>query len=126
VLQNLAYVAQYGGDWEQAKALFAEALSSSQELDDKGSISNSLAGLAGMIGMLGKPECAARLYGAAEALREAIGLHIQAGDRPDYERSVAATRAQLDAEAFEQLWEQGRAMPLDRAIGEALEAAEEN
>jgi hypothetical protein len=106
--------------------LFAEALSSSQELDDKSSISSSLAGLAGVIGTLGEPERAARLFGAAEALREAIGVSIQAGDRPDYERSVAATRARLDAEAFEHLWEQGRGAPLDRAIGDALEATEGN
>ena len=121
VLQNLAYVAQYGGNWEQAKALFTEALNTSQELDDRSSISSSLAGLAGIIGILGEPERAARLFGVAEALREAIGVNIQAGDRPDYERSLAATRAKLDDATFDDLWGQGRVMSLDQAIAYALE-----
>ena len=105
----------------KSEALFAEALSSSQELDDKGSISGSLAGLAGIIGILGDPERAARLFGAADALQDAIGVHIHASDRPDYERSVAATRAQVDAETFDHLWKEGRAMPLNQVIEYALE-----
>ena len=54
VLLDLAYVAQYWKDWEQAKALFTEALFTSQELVDKSSISTSLAGIAGITGM-GEP-----------------------------------------------------------------------
>lgn len=120
VLLNLAYVAQYWKDWEQAKALFTEALFTSQELVDKSSISTSLAGIAGITGILGKPERAARLFGAAEALRETIGAQIQAGDRPDYERSVAATRDQLDAETFAQRWAEGKALGLEAVLEDAL------
>ena len=119
-LQNLAYVVQYRGALEQAKTLFAELLNTSQELEDRYSISSSLAGLAGIIGILGEPERAASLFGTAEILRETIGANIPAGDRADYERSVAGTRTQMDSKTFESLWQQGREMPLNQVIDYAL------
>jgi predicted ATPase/DNA-binding CsgD family transcriptional regulator len=120
VLQNLGYVVQYRGDLEGAKVLFAESLNSSHELDDRFSIAGGLGGLAGIIGLQGEPERAIKLFGAAEALRATIGADIAEGDRLDYERSVAAARTLVDVETFERLWNQGRAMPLDQVINDAL------
>jgi hypothetical protein len=67
------------------------------------------------------PERTARLLGAAEALRAAIGLPLPPAERPDYERTVAAARAQLDEAAFATAWAQGRAMSLDQLVAYALE-----
>ena len=38
----------------------------------------------------------------------------------EYERGVAAVRAQLDAPAFAAAWADGRALRLEQAIAEAL------
>ena len=43
---------------------------------------------------------AARLYGAAEALREAIGVPVPEGDRPRYERHTAIASSLVDGEAW--------------------------
>jgi len=63
---------------------------------------------------------AVRLFGAAEALRSEIGAPLQPGIRGDYDRSVAALRAQLDEQKFIKSWVDGRAMNLDQAIDFAL------
>jgi len=63
---------------------------------------------------------AARLWGAAEALREQIGTPMWPVDRPDYEAAVAAARAALDNEAFDAAWQAGRALSWEQAVDEAL------
>jgi hypothetical protein len=39
----------------------------------------------------------------------------------DYDRQVKAVRAILTAEAFDQAWDEGRAMSLDEAVRYALD-----
>ena len=41
-------------------------------------------------------------------------------DRADYDRDVAAIRAQLDETTFAAAWAAGRALSLEQAIAEAL------
>ena len=63
----------------------------------------------------------ARVFGATEALREAICAPMPPVERPDYDRAVAAARAQLGEVAFSSGWAEGRAMTLEQAIAHALE-----
>jgi hypothetical protein len=64
---------------------------------------------------------ACRIWGAAERLREAIGSPMPPGDRPDYERRVAAARAAMgDDAAFTRAWQDGRAMTQEQAMEYAL------
>jgi non-specific serine/threonine protein kinase len=62
------------------------------------------------------PERAARLFGASERLREEIVAPIHLNERADYESAIAAARAALGDDAFEQAWAEGRAMTLDEAV----------
>ena len=64
---------------------------------------------------------ACRLFGAAEALREAGGWPLAPAHRPEYEHQVAAVRDTLGETAFAAAWAQGRALPLERALALALE-----
>jgi tetratricopeptide (TPR) repeat protein len=63
---------------------------------------------------------AARLFGAAEALREATGYALERLNRSAYERSIAAIHAQLDEPSFSAAWVVGRTMSLEQAIAYAL------
>jgi hypothetical protein len=65
-------------------------------------------------------ERAARLWGAAEALREAIGALLPTSERPEYDRRVAVARSTLGEEAFATAWAEGAAMSLERAVEFAL------
>jgi DNA-binding NarL/FixJ family response regulator len=49
-----------------------------------------------------------------------LGYPLPPEDRPAHERAVAAARADLGAEAFAAAWAEGRALPLEQVIQEAL------
>ena len=77
-------------------------------------------------------ERAARLFGAAAALRAtlsdaaprgfSLGLAPQSCD--EYERQVAATRAALGAEAFAAAWAAGMALTPEQVRADALQEAD--
>jgi hypothetical protein len=69
----------------------------------------------------GRPQEAARLLGAAEALLKASGSTWWPADRVEYERNLATLRAALSEAAFAAAWAEGQAMTLERAIAYALE-----
>jgi DNA-binding NarL/FixJ family response regulator len=60
-----------------------------------------------------------RLFGAAEALRAAIGAAEPRGNARA-EAALAPARAALGEEGFLAAWEAGRALPLADAVAEAL------
>ncbi|MFL5801446.1 MAG: ATP-binding protein, partial [Roseiflexaceae bacterium] len=120
VLHALSYVLRAQGDNARAIACFSESLTRYWKMGHKEGTSLCLNGLAGVAGEMGQPVRAARLFGAAEALRETIGLSQQSDERATYDRTVAALRAQLDAAAFAAAWAAGRALTVEQAIAEAL------
>jgi non-specific serine/threonine protein kinase len=122
-LYGLALTSRVRGDRERAGEQYIEGLRLAVEAGDRANAAYCLEGLAGLIEERGEPEPAARLFGAAEALLEAVGapLYVQAQDRALYERSVEALRSCLGEEVFEAAWAQGRAMALEQAVEHALE-----
>lgn len=116
---NLSYVAYHQGDYEQAQAHILEAFALLPKVHDTYYLTHGLSTLAGPVAALGYPEKAARLLGASEALLEKMGLGLQAGDRFEIERYVAAVREQLDDVTFEAAWAEGRAMTFEEAIAYA-------
>jgi predicted ATPase/transcriptional regulator with XRE-family HTH domain len=84
-----------------------------------------MAGLGSVAALDEEPERAARLWGAAERLRLAIGCRPAPAARTTYERAQAVARAQLSKEAFAAAWAAGRALTVEQAIAEALDDAAE-
>lgn len=66
------------------------------------------------------PKRAATLFGAAEALREAVGIPRPPADRGTYDQTVAVVRARLGAAAFEAEWAAGRTTSMDDAVAMVL------
>jgi hypothetical protein len=54
-------------------------------------------------------------------LRETMGTPLPPVDRARYAHAVAAARAQFDAAAFAAAWAEGRTLPLEQAIADALD-----
>ncbi|HEU5424594.1 MAG TPA: tetratricopeptide repeat protein, partial [Nitrolancea sp.] len=122
VLGNLGHLTLRQGDDARAAALLYESLGLAQELGAKWSIAYCLEGLAAAAAGRGAIERAARLWGAAEALRAAIDAPVPPNLAPHYEAQVAAARLRADERAWEAAWAAGRALPLEDAVSEALEA----
>jgi hypothetical protein len=72
----------------------------------------------------GQPQRAARLFGAAAALLDALGAVLDPVDRAEYDRGVSAVSASLGQHAFGAARAAGRLLSLERAIAEALAANE--
>lgn len=123
VLHNLGYVAQHQGDPRLALSHFAEALARQVEQEDRLNIGHCLAGVAGMVAQLGRPEPAARLFGAAAALLATMDASFWPVDQVDYDRNLDATRAYLGDVAFTAAFAAGRELTLDQAVSEALDWA---
>jgi predicted ATPase len=109
------------GQLDEAAHWLMQGLVLSEALSDRASIAWCLAGLGGVAALSNRPKRAARLWGAAEALRTAICCRSAFAARTTYERALAVARTQLDEEAVAAAWIAGRALLVEQAIAEALQ-----
>jgi hypothetical protein len=122
---NLGLVATRRGDHERARMLLKESLLLSRQLGSKVNIAECLEILSEIAGMLGDFRRAARLGGAADALRDAIGAPWLPLERRLYEPSLAAIRSRADEALWRRSWEEGRAMTMEETLAYALEDTQE-
>jgi hypothetical protein len=108
------------GDLAAARALFLESLAIRRLRCARLGLVECLEGLAAVEGMIGCRERAARLFGAAAALRQSLGTPLPPADRPEHDCCVAALRAELGVAAFAAAWGAGERMMLETALGEAV------
>jgi predicted ATPase/DNA-binding SARP family transcriptional activator/uncharacterized protein HemY len=120
LIHNLGYVELQWGELARARALFAESLSAFRANRSRRGVAECLAGLAAVALGHGDGLRAARLWGAAEALREAAGVALWAADRIEYERRLTTLHAKLDTSALATAWAAGRTLTPEQAIAEAL------
>jgi hypothetical protein len=103
-LIGLASVATRQGDLVAVVSLCQECFQILQRIQYQEAIPPCLESLATVAAAQGELVWAAHLWGAAEALREALGTPLPPAYRLDYERVVAKARAQLGKEPFARVW----------------------
>jgi predicted ATPase/transcriptional regulator with XRE-family HTH domain len=123
-LGDLGVVAHGRGDLEEAARHYAESARLLCAVGDTWYIAGPLAGLAGLAVWQGRAETAARLLGVAAALREASGTTAWTTEQGRDEQSVSAARKALGEERYVQALADGRALPLQQAVAEALVIAD--
>ena len=124
-LDNLGWAAMLQGDHERARTSYEESLVVSKVLGDRKIASESLEGMACLFAAEGEALRAARLFGAAQALFEAVGavaFKLSPEEEAWREPYRATTRSLLGEKAWEEALDQGRAMGLEQAIEYALSA----
>ncbi|HKG27316.1 MAG TPA: LuxR C-terminal-related transcriptional regulator, partial [Thermomicrobiales bacterium] len=122
-LDNLAACARALGDGPRATALYRESLVYSHRQGDRWGVVESLIGLAGTAAAQGQAEVAAKLFGAADAVRASIGLKLQRYVMAEFEKAVAAVRSALGESRFAAAWEAGSTLSLAQAIADADQVA---
>jgi DNA-binding CsgD family transcriptional regulator len=115
-LYAVAVVAMFEGDSTRAQALYEQGVGVARRAGDQRMITSGLEGLAAAISAQGNHAWAAHLWGAAEALREAIGAPLPPVERAPYDRAVAATRKQYGEQAFATAWAEGRTLSPEQAL----------
>ena len=120
-LVNQGFAALSEHQHERAVELLREALRRLAELEFKDVIGYCFEGLAAVLGLTGRAEEASRLLGAAEALRESLGVGLAPAEQATHDDTVAGVQQALGEERFSAAWRQGRELALDEAIAYALE-----
>src|SRR5205823_11050188 len=111
----LGRVALAEADLHTAAVSFLEALDNDEEVGNRTGMGIVLDNLAAKASAEGDHLRALRLAGASEAMKDAAGGHAPPPliDLPD---PRVAARAELGDAAVVAAWEEGRAMPLERAL----------
>jgi len=110
------------GDHERAIGLYKESLLLARDLKDYWGLTWGVERLAEVAERLGQLERAARLWGAADALRQVSGVSWHPGFHSYYtERRFASLKAKLGETRWAQLWAEGRDMGLNEIGAYALE-----
>jgi tetratricopeptide (TPR) repeat protein len=122
-LGYLGLVAGEGGNYARAATVHMESLELRWKAGAWEDIAGSLADLAVLAASTGQAEQAARLFGAAEAVRDEIGREPKLPERAVFERAEAKSRAVLGPDAFAHARDAGRALPREQAVAEAREIA---
>jgi predicted ATPase/DNA-binding CsgD family transcriptional regulator len=127
---SLGWLALRQGDLEAAEKLIRESLTIRLEIGDRSGTAwclEKMAEIALTTGNLGdsieenkKMRRAARLFGAAAALREPLESTIDLADQPEYERQIGEVRSHLDEATFAVAWDAGQTMTFEQAVAYAL------
>jgi len=122
-LSDLGIVRHDEGDEATAMQHYLEGLRLLWEGGDTWYLAIPVAGLAAIALSSGQAIRAARLVGAAMALRERSGSSLWPKERVRFEQTVARTRAGLGDEVFAREVAAGRALPLADLVVEASAVA---
>jgi ATP/maltotriose-dependent transcriptional regulator MalT len=119
-LALLAEVEAGQGNLAAARARYEESITlASTGVSAKGALASTLEGLAGLLVKQGEHVQAARLWGAAERLRETARAPLSPAQRTDSTLAMASARAQLGERAFALAWEEGRSMSPEQVLAAA-------
>jgi predicted ATPase/DNA-binding XRE family transcriptional regulator len=121
VLLDLAIASLMKGDFQRTALLCAKGVAISRREGLLTGLSMHLTGLAAVIFHLGDAKQSARLFSAGDALRERLDFEI-GSFKQAYEGYIDSMRSRLGSETFAVSWRLGRALSIDDAVTEALEA----
>ena len=117
---EIAHIERHTGNLTQAKAIYQETIKGWQKLGNRSAIANQLECYAFIAIIEEEPHRAAKLLGAAEALREKAQTPMADYERGEYNQSVTRLRSMLAEAEFNTLRDEGRSMTMEQAIGLAL------
>lgn len=115
-LYRLGTLAQSQGDHERAETLHHEALRLGGEIGRSPSVAASLEALAGLAAEQSRSAYAARLFGAAQSLRDARAGPRSPAEQPNYGRAIALVQEGLSPEEFTDAWGQGASLSVAEAV----------
>ena len=98
---NMGHICLIQGDVPRATAYFKDSLVLYQRLENKEGIALALAGLGGVAAAIQRAGLAVIYLISAERLLKSINYYFESTDRMDYERNLAAARAQLSEADYE-------------------------
>jgi tetratricopeptide (TPR) repeat protein len=117
---ELAHALRRDGRIDDAEAEYRQSIHGWQRSGNRGAVANQLESFSFLAISRGQSVRAARLFGAAEALREMAGAHMTTLEREEYDAEVLRLRGELDAATFSEAWAEGRGLTSEEAVALAL------
>jgi len=112
----LAHILRREGNYIEAIPAYQETIKEWQRMGHRSAVAHQLECLAFIAKAMEQPDQAARLLGAAEALRQKIEIDMTPSEREEYEKEVADLKANMDGKEFASLWAEGRSLSMEQAI----------
>ncbi len=123
---GLADACRLTGDYGQATELYRQVIHNHQLSGNRGGVARCLECLAFMQiqqaearldkGRTEYLQAAARMFGAAEALREASGMRMSVDEPEEFAQYVARLRAMMEDRAREAAWAEGRLLTIEQLL----------
>jgi predicted ATPase/DNA-binding CsgD family transcriptional regulator len=127
VFWSLGNVARDQGDYAAARSLYAEGMAAAQEQGSAFHVAVLLDSFASLAAAEGETVRAARLLGAAEAVRNVNNVVLAPVYRRDfYDAIIGTVQAALDAGTLRAAWAEGGALSWEQAIAYSLVSAAEH
>jgi predicted ATPase len=119
---GLAVTVGRRGDHARSRALFEEGFRALLDIGNRLTVGTGLEELAGQLLVERKAAEAARMLGAANALREAIHSPVPPSRTVELERTITSAREALGEKAFALEWERGRKLSPEQAVEDVFGA----
>jgi predicted ATPase/class 3 adenylate cyclase len=116
IQSEFGHMDRYEGQLDKAEQAYRETIQVWQKLGHRAAVANQLEFLAYIAMAHAQDERAARLLGAAEALREKIKIPMSQFERAEYNQQVAGLRGRMQEEIFSTTWAEGRLLPMEQAV----------
>jgi len=121
---DLGHALRDAGRLDEAEAVYRSTIPGWERLGNRGAIANQLESFAFIAIERGDDDRAARLLGAAEALRDASGARMIAREGDLYATMTDRLRARSDPTSLSTAWQAGRSMTTAAAIDLAISPAD--
>jgi hypothetical protein len=120
VESEIGHLRRRRGNDAAAESIYRRTIRAFQERGHQPAVANQLEVLGFIASHRGQLVRAARLLGAAEALREQIHIDMRPLERVEYNAEVTALREVMEEEILQKAWHEGRSLDMDTAVDLAL------
>jgi len=122
---EIGHIERRTGNLTQARSIYRDTIKHWQNFGNRAAIAHQLECFGFLAIHDEEPQRAAKLIGAAEAVRERAQSPMAEYEQAEYSAAVAQLRSMLPEAEFHALWTAGRSMTMEQAIAFALENVDE-
>jgi predicted ATPase/class 3 adenylate cyclase len=117
---EIAHTKRAMGNYSEAKQTYRETIKAFQNYGNRPAVAHQLECIAMIAVVEEEPQRAAKLFAAAEAIRELTGHKRTDEEEADEAQFMSRLRAMLPEAEFNTLWAEGKSMTMEHAIQLAL------
>ena len=118
---QIAHTQRAMGNYSEAKKTYQETIKVLQDHGNRPAVAHQLECFAMIAVVEEEPQRAAKLFGAADAIRELTGHKRTDEEEVEEAQFMSRLRSMLAEAEFIALWSEGRSMGMEQAIGLAIQ-----